>query len=240
MPRRHISRDLKNRILYLRFTEGFKVKEIERLLGVKKSMIYQILTYYRNFGVTYNPASFTHFCPGRPRKLSNVDLTLMKALLGQDPTLYLDELQNELLIRRGTAVTIQTLLRSLRRLHFSRKSVSVSALERNDLDRSIYMNHFAEVISDPAMVMFIDEAARNKKNPSRKTGWSLRGRRCTQRRFFVRGQRFSILPVLTMDGIIAHDVIPGSVTSDLFVRFLREHVVSCSIDFITTSAFIPF
>jgi hypothetical protein len=151
---------------------------------------------------------------------------LLKALLGQDPTLYLDELQNELLVRRGTAVTIPTLLRSLRHLHFSRKSVSVRALERNDLDCSVYMNHFAEVISDPAMVMFIDEAARNKKNPSRKMGWSLRGRWCTQKRCFVRGQRFSILPVLTMDGIIAHDIIPGSVTSDLFVRFLREHVVS--------------
>ena len=44
---------------------------------------------------------------------------------------------------------------------------------------------------------------------------------------FICGQRFSILPVLTLDGIIAHDIIPGSVTSNLFVKFLREHVV-CS------------
>jgi transposase len=185
MPCCHVSHDLKDHIPYLRFTEGFKVKKIERLLGVKKSMIYQVLTYHRNFGITYNPASLTHFCPGRPQKLSNVDLTLVRALLAQDPTLYLDELQNELLIRHGTTITIPTLLRSLRRLHFSRKSVSVRALERNDLDRSIYMNNFAKVISDPAMVMFIDEAARNKKNPSQKMGWSLRGRRCTQRRCFV-------------------------------------------------------
>ena len=35
--------------------------------------------------------------------------------------------------------------------------------------------------------------------------------------------------VLTLDGIIAHDIIPGSVTSDLFVRFLREHVVCFSL-----------
>jgi hypothetical protein len=139
--------------------------------------------------------------------------------------MYLDELQDELLTRRGAVVSIPTLLRSLRRLHFSRKSVSIRALERNDLDRSMYMNQFAEMVSDPAMVMFIDEAARNKKNPSRKMGWSLNGRRCFQRRCFVRGQRFSILPVLTLDGIIAHDIIPGSVTSDLFAKFLREHVV---------------
>jgi hypothetical protein len=103
MPCHHVSHNLKDRIPYLRFTEGFKVNEIERLLGVKKSMIYQILTFYCNFGVTYNPqaAPFTHFCTGWPRKLSNVDLTLLKALLGQDLTHYLDELQNELLMRCG-------------------------------------------------------------------------------------------------------------------------------------------
>jgi hypothetical protein len=92
MPRRHVSRDLKDRIPYLQFIEGFKVKKIKRLLGVKKSMIYQVLTYHRNFGITYNPASLTHFCPGWLRKLSNVDLTLVRALLAQVPTLYLDEL----------------------------------------------------------------------------------------------------------------------------------------------------
>jgi len=225
MPRRHVSQDLKNRIPYLRYVEGFKVKEIERLLNIKKSMIYQTLNYHRNYGVTYNPAAFSCFPRGRPRTLTNTDLNLIKSLLSQDPTLYLDELQDELLMRCGASISIPTLLRSLRRIHFSRKEVSIRALERNDMDRSIYMNYFAEMVSDPAMVMFIDEAARNKKTPSRKMGWSLRGRRCIQRRCFVRGQRFSILPVLTLDGIIAHDIILGSVTSNLFVKFVREHIV---------------
>ena len=201
------------------------MKEIERILGVRKSMIYQTLNYHRDYGVTYNPMAFSNFPRGRPRILSSTDLALIKSLLSQEPTMYLDEIQDELLTRRGAVVSIPTLLRTLRRLHFSHKSVSICALERNDLDRSMYMNQFAEMVSDPAMVMFIDEAARNKKNPSRKMGWSLKGRRCVQRRCFVRGQRFSILPVLTLDGIIAHDIIPGSVTSDLFVKFLREHVV---------------
>jgi transposase len=225
MPRRHVSRDMKARIPYLRYVEGFKVKEIERILDVKKSMIYQTLNYHRNFGVTYNPMAFSYFPRGRSRILSSVDLDLVKSLLGQDPTMYLDELQDELFTRRGVVVSIPTLLRSLRRLHFSRKFASICALERNDMDRAIYMNNFAEMVTDPAMVMFIDEAARNKKNPSRKMGWSLKGRRAIQRRCFIRGQRFSILPVLTLDGIIAHDIIPGSVTSDLFIKFLREHVV---------------
>lgn len=227
MPRRHVSRDLKERIPHLRHVEGFTVKEIERLLGVRKTMVYECLGYYKKYGVAYNLLAFSQHARGRPRSLSSVDLRLLKALLSQDPTMYLDEMQDELLIRRGVSISVPTLLRSLRRLHFSRKTVSVRALERNDLNRSVYMNRFAELVTDPAMVMFIDEAARNKRNPTRRMGWSLKGQRCVQRRCFVRGQRFSILPVLTLDGIIAHDVIPGSVTSEKFVDFLRKHVVCC-------------
>ncbi|KAG2112370.1 uncharacterized protein F5147DRAFT_527949, partial [Suillus discolor] len=33
-----------------------------------------------------------------------------------------------------------------------------------------------------------------------------------------------ILPILTLDGIIAYDIIEGPVTSERFVQFLREHL----------------
>ena len=229
MPRRHVSHDLKERIPYLRYVEGFKVKEIERILGVKKSMIYQTLNYHRDYGVAYNPMAFSNSSCGWPRVLTSTDLDLIKSLLSEEPTMYLDELQDELHTRRGTDVSIPTLLHLLRRLHFSRKAISIHALERNDLERSIYMNQFADLVSDPAMCMFIDEAARNKKNPSRKMGWSLKGLRAAQRQCFVRGQRFSILPVLTLDGIVAYDIYPGSITSELFTKFLREHIVCPTI-----------
>src|SRR5277367_677834 len=137
MPRRHVSRDLKERIPYLRYVEGYTVKQIEQLLGIKKSLVYQSLSYYRDFGVPYNPAAFVHFSCGRHRALDATDLRLIKALLGQQGCLYLDELQDELLTRRGISVSIPTLLRTLRRLHFSRKCVSVHALECNDMERSI-------------------------------------------------------------------------------------------------------
>src|ERR1700735_1422237 len=110
-------------------------------------MIYQTLNYHRNYGVTYNPAAFSCFPCGQPCTLTNTDLNLIKSLLSQDPTLYLDELQDELLMHRGVSISIPTLLRSLRRIHFSQKSVSICALERNNMDRSIYMNYFAEMVS---------------------------------------------------------------------------------------------
>jgi hypothetical protein len=87
------------------------------------------------------------------------------------------------------------------------------------------MNKITDEVADPNMLMFVDEAACNKKISARTRGWSLMGKRCMQRQCFGRGQRFSILPILTLDGIITYDIIPGSVTSERFLQFLHELVV---------------
>jgi hypothetical protein len=83
----------------------------------------------------------------------------------------------------------------------------------------------ADLVPDANMLMFIDEAAKNDHTSGRIKGWLLMGTRCIQQRAFVRGKHFSILPVLTLDGIIAHDVIEGSVNTAQFLSFLEEHVV---------------
>jgi transposase len=90
------------------------------------------------------------------------------------------------------------------------------------------MNQIGAEVPDPYQLMFIDESAKNDRIYARRYGWSRVGTRCVQRACFVRGKRYSILPVLTLDGIIAYDIIEGSVTSERFVRFLREFVVSSS------------
>src|SRR5258708_15866807 len=114
---------------------------------------------------------------------------------------------------------------TLHHLHYSHKHVSTCALERNDLMHSAFMNRIADQVPNPDMVKFNDEAGWNRKALGKNKGWSLVGRRCVQRRHFIHGQRFSILPILTLDGIIAYDIIPGSVNSEHFVQFLRKLVV---------------
>ena len=110
-------------------------------------------------------------------------------------------------------------------MHYSHKGISAHALERDDILRSAFINTIADIVTDPHMLMFVDEAARNKKTSARTKGQSLVGMRCMQRRCFGCGERFSILPVLTLDGIITYDVVPGSVTSVQFLQFVRELVV---------------
>jgi hypothetical protein len=78
---------------------------------------------------------------------------------------------------------------------------------------------------NPDMLMFVDEAARNKRTSAKTKGWSLMGKRCMQKTCFGHGQRFSILSILTLDGIITDDIVPGSVTSEQFLQFLCKLVV---------------
>ena len=226
MPTRKLSRDLKAQIQDL-FHQGFKIKDICAILGVKKTVVYQTLRYVRAYGIPYNPHA--HSTGGRKRVLSQADITFIVALLNRRHSIYVDEIQEQLSNERGTVVSIATLLRTLRRLHYSHKVVSVRALERDDILRSAFMNKIADEVTNPDMLMFVDEAARNKRTSARAKGWSSVGKRCVQRTCFGRGQRFSILPILTLDGIITYDIIPGSVTSDRFLQFLHEMVVRISI-----------
>lgn len=140
--------------------------------------------------------------------------------------MYIDEIQEQLLERRGVTVSLPTLVRTLRRLNITTKGTSVRALERDDMKRALYMNRIGDLVTDPNQLMFGDEAAKDERTTGRRKGWSERGTRCVVRKPFVRGKRYSILPILTLDGIIAHDIFEGSVTSERFVKFLRELVVS--------------
>ena len=99
------------------------------------------------------------------------------------------------------------------------------ALECNERLHVIYMNHIADLVPDQEMLMFGDEVHEDERTSNRQIEWSRQGARCVQRKCLIRGMRFLILPILTLDGIIAHDIIEGSVMSERFVEFLCELVV---------------
>lgn len=99
-------------------------------------------------------------------------------------------------------------------------------VERSELLRAAYWNRFASLVPGPNMLMFTDETSKDERSHDRLYGYTPVGVRCVQRATWVRGKRISILPVLTLDGIIAYDLVDGSVTSERFVRFVREQVVS--------------
>lgn len=197
MPTRVVSNDLKARIPVLCYQHLYSVKEICNLLGLKKTCVYRSLKLYRDQGAPWNVRAQNL---GRPRSLRPKDLKLISTLVRRRRCMYLDEIQAELWAKRGTAVSITTLSRALRRLNYTNKRVSARALERDDVRQAAYMFKIGDMVTNLDQLMFIDEAACNRKTFGRVKGWAPRGEKCVQRRFFVRGQRVSILPVLSVEG----------------------------------------
>ena len=87
------------------------------------------------------------------------------------------------------------------------------------------MNRIAEEAPDAGMLMFVDETAKNECRLSRRYGRSGKGVRCVIQRRFVRGLQYSIIPVITLDGIIVYDIVDGPVDGDCFYKFIKELVI---------------
>jgi len=129
MPPHSVSHDIKARIPILHYNLGYSVKEIEEVLGIKKSLIYNTLYFHRAHGLTYNPHSSWQ---SRRWHLTSMDISFIQGLLHQKHAIYLDEIQEQLLVRRGMKILLSMLTRTLHRLHFSHKDVLGHALEWNN------------------------------------------------------------------------------------------------------------
>ena len=218
-----ISNDLKACIPVLCYEQGFSLKKICQILNIKKTLAYQCLQSHCLHGLAHGGP---HVGQGlRWCVLSTPDLSFIQMPLNQQHTVYLDEIQEQLLLCCGVTVSLPTLTHTLCQLHFMHQDICGRALECNNHLCAIYMNCIADLMPDPEMLMFSDEAHKDERTLKRQMGWSCQGTKCVQRKCFVQGRRFSILPILTLDGIIVHDIVEGSITSKRFVEFLRELVV---------------
>jgi hypothetical protein len=75
-------------------------------------------------------------------------------------------------------------------------------------------------------LIFIDESAKDERTLSRNYGYSLRNAHAVKKAVFVRGTRYTILPALSLDGIIGLDIMEGSCDKQKFKEFIMNQVVS--------------
>ena len=113
MPPYTVSHDIKARVPILHYNLGYSVKEIVKVLGVKKSLIYKTLFFHWIYGLTYNPHSTQQ--SHRRRHLTAIDISFIRGLLHQKHTIYLDEIQEQLLIRHSVQISLPTLSHTLHR-----------------------------------------------------------------------------------------------------------------------------
>jgi hypothetical protein len=99
------------------------------------------------------------------------------------------------------------------------------AYERNEIMRSHYLGVIGEHYS-PNQLIFIDESAKDERSLSRLNGYSPRGIRACKKVVFIRGKRYTILPALTLDGLVGVDIFEGACDKKKFINFVLHQVVN--------------
>jgi len=98
-------------------------------------------------------------------------------------------------------VSIPTISATLRRRGFTRKKITGEASERNEELRDAYRRRIAGNYR-PQQLVFLDKSACNRITVRRSIAWAPVGARARRRDCFIRGQRYSILPAISLDGLL--------------------------------------
>ncbi|GJF00404.1 transposase domain-containing protein [Phanerochaete sordida] len=160
---------------------------------------------------------------GRPRKLHRDDIRYLISLVRYCPDWFLDELEDLVDTNRYVSVHFSTIFRELERAGYCTKQLQIIAKERDEDVRVNYMRKAAD--HSPIQYAFLDETHKDERTKRRRKGRAKRGHRARRRGVFVRGKRYTLEGCLTVDGIVASTVVPGSMTRELFLEFLEHHVM---------------
>ena len=82
---------------------------------------------------------------------------------------------------------------------------------------------------NPDQLIFLDESSKDERTLSRQYEYSLKNTCTIQKVVFLRGTRYTILPALSLDGILAVDIMVGSCNKERFCNFILTQVVSIYI-----------
>lgn len=143
--------------------------------------------------------------------MKDVHVKFVLAILARSPDdLHLEELWDELWYRRGVKVPLSTLDYNVKELDIAANDLSERAYDQT-LDRRIY--YLIEVGAELAeRLVFVDETAVNAL-----TTYRDRSSRVTD---FARGDRYAILPALSLDGLLWIGTALGSFNKRLFLEVL--------------------
>ena len=238
MGNRRISEDVKDIALRL-WDQGWEVEDICDVLGISRASLYRWGAIFAEHGRAVRPPS-----PLRGQGLRILTRALIQAcqhLFSQESDLFLDEVTAWLALEHDIVISTSTLSRNLAEVGLTRKILHKLASERDEVRR----REFRQLIQDNfqgdgSEFIFIDETSKDERTWARCYGCSMEGERAALADVFVRGDRYSLVAALTVDGYIAADVVEGSYDRDLFYQFITQQVVSDCTNFLYVIAHSHF
>ena len=176
------------------------------------------------------------------RVMSTLQTDVLRNLVLNEPSLYLDEIQDELHTLTGLVVSRTTIWRfitdkmkwSLR--IFTSRASQQDVFLRDEYKRALWQWH------DPSWFVFIDETSRGAKEGRRRRGWAPRGKDNTLTEFFLgTDHTYTMLAAADIDGFILEacelverksseddpDRTKGTVDTERFLLWVEGELVPC-------------
>ncbi|OCB88961.1 hypothetical protein A7U60_g3916 [Sanghuangporus baumii] len=221
MPFRKISEDIKQRAMWL-YSQGYIPHSCCELLGISQSSFWRFRKNLRLYGSVRHPNSFK---AGRPRLLNTPESrSELYALLEENPAMYLDEIQEWLMVAHQIGLARSTLHQNLHELGISYKKLRKAAAERDEVARAEF-RQYTQNNWIASQLVFVDETSKDDCTIYRHYGHSVVGHRAQVTQPFVRGQRYSIVAALTIEGYLSARVVEGSVDSIEFLNFIVDEIL---------------
>lgn len=220
---RAIQEDLCWRVVYMWYFNGCARAEIADTLFLSQSTVKRVLQRFNNGERIY--LDDKRRGPRQDKRLLPGDVEVLKRLLEEDASMYLDELQHALRTRTGRSISLPTICRCLRHeLRITRKLLTKRASEACEHKRADFVekckrfswNHF----------VWIDESSVDRRTHQRRWGRAPIGKRTGKRTFFLRGKRYSVMPIMGYTrGLIDWYIVEGSIGGEKYQHFVVNHLL---------------
>jgi len=218
---RKISADMKERALYLYF-QGYLPRELCGIFGFSEKSLRRWKRNTYEYGGVVPPSSNRQ---GRPRKLNSNQISKVMDQLLVEPDMYLDEIQSWIAVHQEIGISRSSLAKLIEDVGFSYKSLHKAAAERDEDEREEFRAWARETLV-PEMIVAVDESSKDDRTIYRHCGRSPSGMQATVSTQFVRGERYSLLAAMSVDGYVSTRVVGGSVDAAEFFDFIVGDVVS--------------
>jgi hypothetical protein len=233
MGNRRISPELKECALNL-WAKGWELKDITDTLLVSQASLYRWRAIFEDrTSVIKTPCAPLGLTRTR---LTRAVLTAPRTVYTQaaNPELYLDELVLWLSLRYDIAIAVPDLQQHLTKDGLTREILLNIALERDEVLLQQWRDTLAgdDFVTDGSQFICVDETSKHKHAYGKHHGPTYSGDQTELRDVFVRGDMYTLVGALSVDGWIAADVSGSKFDSNEFLEFVQEHVVRLMFPFI--------
>ena len=218
-----ISKDLKDRALWL-ILHGYAPEDICELFDISRRSITRWKQNNRHHRSIIPPPNLIQ-C--RPCILNNNMTYDLCTLLKEAPEMYLSEIQNWIALTYQVHISRAALHLNICDAGITYKLLCKAAAECNEDLCQEWMQDVNKHFVASQMV-FVDKTSKDDQTIYWHYGQSAAGRCATISANFVRGERFSMVAALSLDGYECVHVVLGSVDGEEFLDFIVNIVVRCT------------